>query len=110
VGAAGGAGLAGELAALAEQFAALGATRDAARCRRVLRGNGVSTPSRRGRRGYGDQLSPREREVARLVALGHTNREIADVLFLSPRTVEQHVAKVLRKLNVTSRGEVSGAS
>ncbi|MFF5715819.1 AAA family ATPase [Streptomyces buecherae] len=110
VGAAGGARLAGELAALAEQFAALGATRDAARCRRVLRGNGVSTPSRRGRRGYGDQLSPREREVARLVALGHTNREIADVLFLSPRTVEQHVAKVLRKLNVASRGEVPGAS
>ncbi len=103
-----GAGLAGELAAFAERFAALGATRDAARCRRVLRGNGVSTPSRRGRRGYGDQLSPREREVARLVALGHTNREIADVLFLSPRTVEQHVAKVLRKLNVASRGEVPG--
>ncbi|WEV27726.1 AAA family ATPase [Streptomyces sp. 71268] len=108
-GEASGAGLAGELAALAERFAALGATRDAARCRRVLRGNGVSTPSRRGRRGYGDQLSPREREVARLVALGHTNREIADVLFLSPRTVEQHVAKVLRKLNVASRGEVPGA-
>ncbi|MBB5935051.1 helix-turn-helix transcriptional regulator [Streptomyces zagrosensis] len=105
-----GAQLAAELTDLAERFAALGATRDAARCRRVLRGNGVSTPSRRGRRGYGDQLSPREKEVARLVALGHTNREIADVLFLSPRTVEQHVAKVLRKLNVTSRNEVPGGS
>lgn len=95
-----------ELARVAEEFGALGATRDAARCRRVLRSSGVALPSRRGRRGYGDQLSPRESEVARLVALGHTNREIADVLFLSPRTVEQHVAKVLRKLRVASRSEV----
>ncbi|WP_340558563.1 ATP-binding protein [Streptomyces sp. GSL17-111] len=94
------------LGAVAEEFTALGATRDAARCRRVLRGTGVVTPSRRGRRGYGDALSPREREVARLVALGHTNREIAEVLFLSPRTIEQHVAKVLRKLGVASRAEV----
>ncbi|NEB13166.1 helix-turn-helix transcriptional regulator, partial [Streptomyces coelicoflavus] len=69
-------------------------------------GTGVVTPSRRGRRGYGDALSPREREVARLVSLGHTNREIADVLFLSPRTIEQHVAKVLRKLGVSSRADV----
>lgn len=98
-----------ELTPLAEQFAELGATRDAARCRRVLRGNGVVTPSRRGRRGYGSELSPREREVARLVALGRTNREIAAVLFLSPRTVEQHVAKVLRKLGAASREEVERA-
>lgn len=100
--------LAGELGAPAEEFARLGATRDAARCRRELRGSGHATPSHRGRRGYGDRLSPREAEVARLVALGHTNREIADVLFLSPRTVEQHVAKVLRKLGLTSRGDVAG--
>ncbi|QKW10044.1 AAA family ATPase [Streptomyces sp. NA04227] len=99
---------AAELAPLAEQFTALGATRDAARCRRVLRGNGVMTPSRRGRRGYGSQLSPRETEVARLVALGRTNREIAAVLFLSPRTVEQHVAKVLRKLGASSREQIAG--
>ncbi|MGD9483495.1 AAA family ATPase [Streptomyces sp. TRM70308] len=96
-----------DLAALAEEFTRLGATRDAARCRRVLRGSGVVTPSRRGRRGYGSALSPREQEVARLVALGHTNREIAEVLFLSPRTIEQHVAKVLRKLGVTSRADVA---
>ncbi|MFI0480809.1 ATP-binding protein [Actinomadura sp. 9N215] len=96
-----------ELIVLVDEFAALGASRDAARCRRVLRGHGVVLPSRRGRRGYGDQLSPRESEVARLVALGHTNRQIADALVLSTRTVEQHVAKVLRKLNVRSRAQVT---
>ncbi|MCP3804618.1 AAA family ATPase [Allokutzneria sp. A3M-2-11 16] len=95
-----------ELAALAETFDDFGATRDAARCRHLLRGHGGGTPSRRGRRGYGNELSPREQDVARLLAQGRTNREIADVLFLSPRTVENHVARALRKLGVTSRGEL----
>ena len=81
---------------LAETFESLGAARDAARCR----------GTRRGRKGYGDELSPREAAVARLVARGLTNREIAEVLVLSPRTVEQHVAKVLRKLGVRSRTEL----
>ncbi|GAA1339702.1 helix-turn-helix transcriptional regulator [Saccharothrix algeriensis] len=94
------------LSAVADRFDALGASRDAARCRHLLRGTGVATPSRRGRRGYGNALSPREQDVARLLAQGRTNREIADVLFLSPRTVEQHVARVLRKLGVTSRVEL----
>ncbi|GAA4014826.1 LuxR family transcriptional regulator [Allokutzneria multivorans] len=95
-----------ELAALAETFDDFGATRDAARCRHLLRGLGGGTPSRRGRRGYGNELSPREQDVARLLAQGRTNREIAEVLFLSPRTVEQHVARALRKLGVSSRGEL----
>lgn len=102
----GDAAAAAQLAAAAEEFGALGAVRDAARCRSVLRRSGTATPSRRGRRGYGGRLSPREGEVARLVSLGRTNREIAEVLFLSPRTVEQHVARVLRKLNLTSRSQV----
>ncbi|MGH3238972.1 MAG: response regulator transcription factor [Spirillospora sp.] len=41
------------------------------------------------------------------MALGHTNRQIADALVLSTRTVEQHVAKVLRKLNVRSRAQIT---
>ncbi|CCH29868.1 AAA family ATPase [Actinosynnema sp. NPDC047251] len=94
------------LGEVAGRFDALGASRDAARCRHLVRGAGVATPSRRGRRGYGNALSPREQDVARLLAQGRTNREIADVLFLSPRTVEQHVARVLRKLGVTSRAEL----
>ncbi|MFC4011955.1 ATP-binding protein [Nonomuraea purpurea] len=93
-----------------ERYAALGATHDAARCRRLLREIGpdrgrAGTP-RRGRKGEGGVLSPRESEVARLVALGRTNREIAEVLFLSPRTVDTHVARVLHKLGVRTRAEV----
>ncbi|MET9224574.1 AAA family ATPase [Lentzea sp. NPDC003310] len=87
----------------AERFEALDATHDAARCRHLLRGLGVTTPSRRGSRGYGDDLSPREREVARLLVTGLTNNQIAEVLFLSPRTVEQHTSSVLRKLGLGSR-------
>lgn len=94
------------LSALVDTFDLLGATRDAARCRHLLRSAGGGKPSRRGRRGYGNELSPREQEVARLLAAGHTNRRIADVLFLSPRTVEQHAARVLRKLGVSSRAEL----
>ncbi|GAB3488022.1 LuxR family transcriptional regulator [Amycolatopsis cihanbeyliensis] len=94
------------LRAAAEAYARLGAARDAGRCRYALRELGAWRPSRRGRRGYGDQLSPREREVAAMLACGRTNREIAEGLFLSPRTVEQHVTRVLRKLGLRSRTEV----
>ncbi|MEU1726854.1 AAA family ATPase [Nonomuraea sp. NPDC005692] len=94
------------LAVLAGTFAAIGATRDADRCRHLLRGYGVPQNSRRGRRGYGDLLSPREQDVARLLAQGRTNKEIAEVLFLSPRTVEQHVARVLRKLGKETRADL----
>ncbi|GIH73117.1 ATP-binding protein [Sphaerimonospora thailandensis] len=95
-----------QLSALAGRFAELGASRDADRCRHLLREHGTVTPSRRGRRGYGDVLSPREEDVARLLARGLTNREIAEVLFLSPRTVEQHVSRTLRKLGKRSRTEL----
>ncbi len=92
--------------ALAQSYESLGATVDAARCRHRIRSTGAATPSRRGRRGYGDELSPREQDVARLLAGGHTNREIARALFLSRRTVEDYVVKVRRKLNATTRHDV----
>lgn len=85
------------LADAARGFTELGATGDAARCQHRLRELGVQT-SPPGRRGYGIQLSPREREVAELLAGGATNQDIAQTLFLSPRTVEKHVARVLVKL------------
>ncbi|HEV7951415.1 MAG TPA: helix-turn-helix transcriptional regulator, partial [Glaciihabitans sp.] len=51
-------------------------------------------------------LSGREVEIAQLVAAGRTNREIAEQLFLSVRTVESHVYRVLRKLQVATRREL----
>lgn len=56
-----------------------------------------------------DDLSPREREIARCVADGMSNREIADRLILSVRTVEGHVAHLLRKLRVERRQQVAVA-
>ena len=53
-----------------------------------------------------DDLSDRETEVLRLIALGHTNNEIADSLFLSVRTVESHRAHIQQKLGLTSRSEL----
>jgi len=50
-----------------------------------------------------DELTAREREVLRLLALGHTNQEIADSLIVSVRTVESHRAHVMAKLRVTTR-------
>lgn len=79
----------------------LGARADADRVARELHGHG--TARRGGRRGYGDQLSPREIEVVRLVMAGRTNREIADVLCRSPKTVATQVNSAMRKLKVSTR-------
>ena len=53
-----------------------------------------------------DPLSDREREIARLLALGHTNQEIANQLYLSVRTVETHRAHIMTKLRLDSRAEL----
>jgi DNA-binding CsgD family transcriptional regulator/tetratricopeptide (TPR) repeat protein len=90
-------------------FQDLGAAWDAARVRRALRAHGVIPPHRRGRRGYGTELSPREREVAQFAGDGHTNREIANALFLSPKTVEKYLGTAMRKLGVKSRTELGRA-
>jgi DNA-binding NarL/FixJ family response regulator len=54
-----------------------------------------------------DRLTPREREVMRLIARGYTYREVAAELFLSVKTVETHVSAVLRKLQVSDRHELA---
>jgi two-component system response regulator NreC len=54
----------------------------------------------------GDELSERERDVLRLIALGHTNAEVAEQLFISIRTVESHRAHIQQKLSLSSRAEL----
>ena len=54
----------------------------------------------------GDPLSEREHEILRLLALGHTNQEIAETLFLSVRTVETHRAHIMQKLRISTRAEL----
>jgi two-component system, NarL family, response regulator NreC len=54
----------------------------------------------------GDPLSEREHEILRLLALGHTNQEIASSLYLSVRTVETHRAHIMQKLRISTRAEL----
>jgi two-component system response regulator NreC len=58
------------------------------------------------RRAAEDPLSEREREVLRLLALGHTNQEIAKTLFISVRTAETHRAHIMQKLGLGTRAEL----
>ena len=58
--------------------------------------------------GATDDLSEREVDVLRLIALGHTNAEIAEQLFLSVRTVETHRSHIQQKLGLSSRAELVG--
>ncbi|QKW07608.1 helix-turn-helix transcriptional regulator [Streptomyces sp. NA04227] len=94
----------GELRDAVSELSALGALWDAARVRATLRAHQPQEERRpRGRPSYGCMLSPREEEVARFAASGLTNKEIAVTLHLSPRTVEQHIARAMRKTGVQTR-------
>ncbi|WAC94144.1 helix-turn-helix transcriptional regulator [Mycobacterium sp. Aquia_213] len=53
-----------------------------------------------------DQLTPQELQIARFVSEGETNRSIATLMFLSPRTVDYHVSKIFTKLGLSSRAEL----
>ncbi|MET7647781.1 AAA family ATPase [Streptomyces sp. NPDC005426] len=90
----------------------LGAKRDADRVAQLLREQGAEVVRtwRRGPQGYGDQLSPRELEVAGLAARGMTNRQIADTLYISHRTAGQHLSGAMRKLGVSSRTALAVAA
>jgi DNA-binding CsgD family transcriptional regulator len=90
-----------ELDAALDTFEQLRATPWADRASRELLANGQHrrprTPQAR------DDLTPQERQIASLAAEGRTNREIGALLFLSPRTIETHLGRVFRKLEISNR-------
>ncbi|WP_237529722.1 LuxR C-terminal-related transcriptional regulator, partial [Streptomyces sp. SID5770] len=97
-----------ELESCARGFTELGAVWDAARARALLRTRQPVKKGRPpGRPSHADELSPREAEVAQLAVSGLTNREIATTLHLSPRTVEQHIARAMRKTGALSRRDLT---
>lgn len=80
--------------------------------RATLNGEAVFTPGLAALvlgdlRGAGSNLSERETEVLRMVARGLTSKQIAEKLFLSPRTVENHVNSTLKKLHLKNRVELA---
>jgi DNA-binding CsgD family transcriptional regulator len=87
-----------------EAFTSMGAEAFARRAEREL----LATGERARKRTVDtlDQLTPQETQIARLAAEGHTNREIADRLFISTSTVEYHLRKAFRKLDVKSRTQL----
>jgi DNA-binding CsgD family transcriptional regulator len=72
-----------------------------------LKSSGVQL--RRSTGGGADELTPSERRVAEIAAQGATNREIAQSLFLSEKTVEAHLGRAYRKLGIRSRGRLAAA-
>lgn len=94
------------LRAALESFEHFQAEPWAERARAELRASGETArkrdPSTRG------QLTPRELQIARLVAEGLANKEIAAQMFLSKRTIDYHLRNVFAKLGIASRTELAG--
>jgi DNA-binding CsgD family transcriptional regulator len=88
-------------------FDRLGAKPWATRAQVELRAAGA-TPRRRRRGPERDELTAHELQVALIVARGASNREAAAALFLSPKTIEFHLAHIYRKLGVRTRTELAG--
>ena len=85
-------------------FTEMGADAFAARARTELAATG-ERPRKRSVETT-QALTPQEAQVARLVAEGGTNRDVAAELFISPATVEYHLRKVYQKLGITSRTQL----
>jgi DNA-binding CsgD family transcriptional regulator len=87
-----------------DMLTAMGAGAFAARAARELRASGQRARGRTPE--TAENLTPQELEIARLVASGKTNKEVASELFLSARTIDAHLRSVFRKLGVTSRRQL----
>jgi len=98
-----------ELSAAYADLSACGALREADAAARELRrlGERVARRRRPGTAAGLDALSPREREVAAMVASGRTNKDIAAALFLSEKTIESHLARIYNKLDIHSRAALT---
>jgi len=88
-----------------EAFTSMGAIAFASRAERELLATGEH--ARKRTPDTLDQLTPQETQIAHLVANGHSNREIAAQLFISPSTVDYHLRKAFRKLDVKSRTQLA---
>jgi DNA-binding CsgD family transcriptional regulator len=92
-----------------EIFAGVGSAPAVANVRHLLRQRGIAVPATRGPRAstaaHPAGLTAREAEVLEVLREGLTNSEIAQRLYLSPRTVDHHVSSILAKLGVTTRAE-----
>jgi len=91
-----------------DMFDAIGAVPWGERARQELRASGEAS---RGRTlGTWDRLTPQESQIAQMAAVGMTNREIGEKLYLSHRTVSAHLYRIFPKLGITSRTELSRAA
>ncbi len=88
-----------------EAFTSMGAEAFARRAERELLATGEHARKRTVE--TLGELTPQEAQISRLASQGHTNREIAAQLFISPSTVEYHLRKVFRKLGVKSRTQLA---
>jgi DNA-binding CsgD family transcriptional regulator len=93
------------LGAAEERFTALGARPYAERCAKELAASGLHPASRRSRNRA--ELTAQELVVARLAANGRSNRELADELVVSIKTIEYHLRNAFQKLGVTSRKQLA---
>jgi DNA-binding CsgD family transcriptional regulator/tetratricopeptide (TPR) repeat protein len=102
----------GALVEALHELERLGAGPAAKLIRQTLKGRGATVPRgpRPSTRANPAELTARELDVLRLVAVGKRNADVAAELVLSPRTVDHHVSAILRKLRVKTRGEAAAAA